>query len=41
MDVSGLKKVHVIGPHASHVIDRAVTRDIEKLKPGQSAMPAC
>ncbi len=36
MDVSGLKKVHVIGPHASHVIDRATTRDIEKLKPGRS-----
>jgi len=36
MDVSGLKKVHVNGPHASHVIDRAVTRDIEKLKPGRS-----
>lgn len=36
MDVSGLKKVHVIGPHASHVIDRAVTRDVEKLKPGRS-----
>ena len=36
MDVSGLKKVHVAGPHASHVIDRAVTRDIEKLRPGRS-----
>lgn len=36
MDVSGLKKVHVVGPHASHVIDRAVTRNIEKLKPGRS-----
>lgn len=36
MDVSGLKKLHVVGPHASHVIDRAVTRDIEKLKPGRS-----
>lgn len=36
MDVSGLKKVHVVGPHASHVIDRATTRDIEKLKPGRS-----
>lgn len=36
MDVSGLKKVHVTGPHASHIIDRAVTRDIEKLKPGRS-----
>jgi aminomethyltransferase len=36
MDVSGLKKVHIVGPHASHVIDRATTRDIEKLKPGRS-----
>lgn len=36
MDVSGLKKMHVIGPHASHVIDRATTRNVEKLKPGRS-----
>ncbi|WP_419904424.1 aminomethyltransferase family protein [Kiloniella sp.] len=36
MDVSGLKKVHVIGPHASHVIDRATTRNVEKIKPGRS-----
>ena len=36
MDVSGLKKVHVTGPHASHVIDKAVTRNIEKLRPGRS-----
>lgn len=36
MDVSGLKKLHVVGPHASHVIDRATTREIEKLKPGRS-----
>ncbi|WP_330646896.1 aminomethyltransferase family protein (plasmid) [Thioclava litoralis] len=36
MDVSGLKKVHVIGPHASHIINRAVTREIEALKPGRS-----
>jgi aminomethyltransferase len=36
MDVSGLKKVHITGAHASHVIDRAVTRDIEKLTPGRS-----
>ena len=35
MDVSGLKKVHVTGPHASHVIDKAVTRNIEKLRPGR------
>lgn len=36
MDVSGLKKVHVTGPAASHVIDRAATRDIERLMPGRS-----
>ena len=36
MDVSGLKKVHINGAHASHVIDRAVTRDMEKLRPGRS-----
>ena len=36
MDVSGLKKIHINGPHASHVIDRATTRNIEKLKPGRS-----
>ncbi|MGR1582941.1 aminomethyltransferase family protein [Thalassobius sp. S69A] len=36
MDVSGLKKVHVMGPHAQYVIDKATTRNIEKLKPGRS-----
>jgi aminomethyltransferase len=36
MDVSGLKKVQITGAHASHVIDRAVTRDMEKLRPGRS-----
>ncbi|MBY6141341.1 aminomethyltransferase family protein [Leisingera daeponensis] len=36
MDVSGLKKVHLVGPHASHVIDRATTRNPEKIKPGRS-----
>ena len=36
MDVSGLKKVHLVGPHASHVIDRATTRNAEKIKPGRS-----
>ncbi|MFY0311022.1 aminomethyltransferase family protein [Leisingera sp. D0M16] len=36
MDVSGLKKVHIVGPHASHVIDRATTRNVEKIKPGRS-----
>ena len=36
MDVSGLKKVHITGHAASHVIDRATTRDPEKLMPGKS-----
>lgn len=36
MDVSGLKKVHLTGPAASHVIDRATTRNMEKLMPGRS-----
>lgn len=36
MDVSGLKKVHLVGPHAQYVIDKATTRNIEKLKPGRS-----
>ncbi len=36
MDVSGLKKVHLVGPAASHVIDRATTRNVEKIMPGRS-----
>ena len=37
MDVSGLKKIHITGPHAAHVIDLATTRDVEKIYPGKSA----
>lgn len=37
MDVSGLKKVHVTGAHASHVIDRATTRDVERISPGRAS----
>ncbi|WP_350334414.1 aminomethyltransferase family protein [Coralliovum pocilloporae] len=37
MDVSGLKKVHITGPHASHVVDRATTRNVEKIMPGRSS----
>ncbi len=37
MDVSGLKKVHVTGAHASQVLDVATTRDVEKIYPGKSA----
>ncbi|MDO5622627.1 MAG: aminomethyltransferase family protein [Paracoccus sp. (in: a-proteobacteria)] len=40
MDVSGLKKVHLTGPAASHVIDRATTRNMEKLMPGRSVYAA-
>ncbi len=40
MDVSGLKKVHVTGAGASHVIDRATTRNVEKLMPGRSVYAA-
>jgi aminomethyltransferase len=36
MDVSGLKKVHITGPAALHVVERATTRNIEKLMPGRS-----
>ena len=37
MDVSGLKKVHITGSHASHVIDRATTRDVERITPGRAS----
>ena len=37
MDVSGLKKVHYVGPHAQSLLDWATTRDIGKLYPGKSA----
>ena len=40
MDVSGLKKVHITGPAASHVVERATTRNMEKLMPGR-AVYAC
>ncbi len=36
MDVSGLKKVHLVGPDAAHVIDRVTTRNVEKIAPGRS-----
>jgi aminomethyltransferase len=37
MDVSGLKKVHLVGPHAAALIDYATTRDVTKLYPGRCA----
>lgn len=36
MDVSGLKKCHVVGPDAAYVIDRVTTRNVEKIMPGRS-----
>jgi aminomethyltransferase len=37
MDVSGLKKFHLVGPHAQAVLDYATTRDTSKIYPGKSA----
>ena len=36
MDVSGLKKVHYVGPHAESLLEWATTRDISKLYPGKA-----
>lgn len=40
MDVSGLKKVHIVGAHAAQVIDRVTTRNVEKIRPGRSTYAA-
>jgi len=37
MDVSGLKKLHLVGPHAAAVLDSVTTRDVRKITPGRSA----
>jgi aminomethyltransferase len=37
MDVSGLKKIHLVGPSASAVINYATTRDVTKIYPGKAA----
>jgi aminomethyltransferase len=36
MDVSGLKKVHFVGPHAESLLEYTCTRDMSKLYPGKS-----
>jgi aminomethyltransferase len=36
MDVSGLRKCHLVGPHSHHILQRATTRDVRKLYPGRS-----
>ncbi|UDL96138.1 aminomethyltransferase family protein [Lichenihabitans sp. PAMC28606] len=40
MDVSGLRKVHLTGPHSHHVLQRATTRDVRKIYPGRSVYAA-
>lgn len=37
MDVSGLKKLHLVGPHSSAIVHYATTRDVTKIYPGKSA----
>ena len=37
MDVSGLKKLYLTGPHASAILHQATTRDVTKIYPGKSA----
>jgi aminomethyltransferase len=37
MDVSGLKKVHLTGPHAAGILDMITTRDVTKITPGKCA----
>jgi len=37
MDVSGLKKLYLTGPHASAILHQATTRDVSKIYPGKCA----
>jgi aminomethyltransferase len=37
MDVSGLKKLYLVGPHSSAILHYATTRDVTKIYPGKSA----
>jgi aminomethyltransferase len=36
MDVSGLKKLHIVGAHAEMLIDQITSRDVSRLYPGKS-----
>jgi len=40
MDVSGLKKVHVVGPDATDVLNFICTRELHKIYPGKSVYTA-
>jgi aminomethyltransferase len=37
MDVSGLKKLYLTGPHVAAILQHATTRDVSKLYPGKCA----
>jgi aminomethyltransferase len=37
MDVSGLKKLHLVGPHSHAVLQQATTREVAKITPGRCA----
>lgn len=37
MDVSGLRKAHLVGAHSHQVLQRLTTRDVRKIYPGKSA----
>jgi aminomethyltransferase len=37
MDVSGLKKLYLTGPHAAPILHHATTRDVTRIPPGKSA----
>lgn len=36
MDVSGLKKLHLVGPHAAAILQFATSREVGKINPGRS-----
>ncbi len=36
MDASGLKKLHLVGPHAAAILQYATSRDVGKVYPGKS-----
>lgn len=40
MDVSGLRKLHLVGPHAHQVLQYVTTRDVRKIYPGRSVYAA-
>jgi len=38
MDVSGPKKLHLVWPHASGILDFATTRNVERITPGKAGV---